>query len=241
MICKICARETDSAALSHSSELPSASSVSSMSKSPSFPATSKSEKLRTTWLRTFWRRNQSIVAFETIRWKSSGSSAAGRSTYFSERRIIASCTMSSAASSSRTAYTARFQARFSTLFRKSASSLSVAKESKPQGRRSKRRDYLIAQCGDLRHGGTTPANAIIQNYTTVFDPRRCLNPRPRGGSPQAPHPPHEGEARRTDGFSSEKFTEVPRIMETSAPDLKRVPAPSPHPAPAATEPNGSEI
>src|ERR1019366_5649912 len=133
MICKICARETDSAALSHSSELPSASSVSSMSKSPSFPATSKSEKLRTTWLRTFWRRNQSIVAFETMRWKSSGSSAGGRSTYFSERRIIASWTMSSAASSSRTAYTARFQARFSTLFRKSESSLSVAKERKQQG------------------------------------------------------------------------------------------------------------
>ena len=69
-----------------------------------------------------------MVAFERMRWNSSGSSAAGRSAYFSDSRIIVSWTMSSAASSSRTAYTARFQARFSTLFRKSESSLSVAKE-----------------------------------------------------------------------------------------------------------------
>ena len=54
-------------------------------------------------LRTFWRRNQSIVAFDRMRWNTSGSSAAGRSTYFSASRIIESCTMSSAASSSRTA------------------------------------------------------------------------------------------------------------------------------------------
>ena len=64
---------------------------------------SKSEKFCTTALRTFWRRNQSIVAFDRMRWNSSGSSAAGRSAYFSASRIIASCTMSSAASSSRTA------------------------------------------------------------------------------------------------------------------------------------------
>jgi hypothetical protein len=38
-----------------------------MSKSPSPPADSKSEKLRTTALRTFWRRNQSIVAFDKMR------------------------------------------------------------------------------------------------------------------------------------------------------------------------------
>jgi hypothetical protein len=63
-----------------------------------------------------------------MRWNRSGSSAAGRSKYFSESRIIASWTMSSAASSSRTAYTARFHARFSTLLRKSESSLSVAKK-----------------------------------------------------------------------------------------------------------------
>ncbi len=64
---------------------PSASSVSRMSKSPSSPpAPSKSEKLRTTWLRTFWRRNQSIVALDRMRWNSSGSSAAGRSAYFSD-------------------------------------------------------------------------------------------------------------------------------------------------------------
>jgi hypothetical protein len=40
---------------------------------------SKSEKFFTTALRTFCRRNQSIVALERMRWNSSGSSAAGRS------------------------------------------------------------------------------------------------------------------------------------------------------------------
>ena len=64
---------------------------------------SKSERFCTTALRTFSRRNQSIVAFDRMRWKTSGNSAAGRSAYFSARRIIASCTMSSAASSLRTA------------------------------------------------------------------------------------------------------------------------------------------
>jgi hypothetical protein len=55
---------------------------------------------------------------------------------------------------------------------------------------------------------------------------------------QAPHPPHEGEERCTDGFSSEKFAEV-KIMETSALSLKRAAAaPAPQPD---VEPNGSEI
>ncbi|MDW9244208.1 hypothetical protein C7S13_2116 [Burkholderia cepacia] len=58
--------------------------------------------------------------------KSSGSSAAGRSPYFSASLIIASCTMSSDASSSRTAYAACLNARLSTPARKSASSLSDA-------------------------------------------------------------------------------------------------------------------
>ena len=48
-----------------------------MSKSPSSPAASKSEKFCTTALRTFWRRNQSIVALDRMRWNSSGSSAGG--------------------------------------------------------------------------------------------------------------------------------------------------------------------
>jgi hypothetical protein len=40
---------------------------------------SKSDRFCTTALRTFWRRNQSIVALDRMRWNSSGSSAAGRS------------------------------------------------------------------------------------------------------------------------------------------------------------------
>jgi hypothetical protein len=60
----------------------------------------------------FLRRNQSWIAFCRIRWNSSGSSAAGLSPYFSASLIIASCTMSSDASSSRTAYAACLNARF---------------------------------------------------------------------------------------------------------------------------------
>ena len=59
------------------------------------------EKSVTHRLRTFCRRNQSRIAFCRMRWKSSGSSAAGRSPYRSVRRSIASWVMSSAASSSR--------------------------------------------------------------------------------------------------------------------------------------------
>src|SRR5581483_6548261 len=62
-----------------------------------------------------------------MRWKSSGSSAAGRLPYFSASRSIASCTMSSAASSSRTANMACLNARRSTLSRKAESSLRVAR------------------------------------------------------------------------------------------------------------------
>src|SRR4051812_20163638 len=62
-----------------------------------------------------------------MRWKSSGSSAAGRSPYFSARRSIASCTMSSAACSSRTAKTACLKALRSTLSRNAESSLRDAR------------------------------------------------------------------------------------------------------------------
>ena len=57
---------------------------------------------------------------------------------------------------------------------------------------------------------------------------------------QAPHPPHEGERRCTDGFSSEKFTEVqtwtclPR--SSSAPPRR-----SRNPTPRRRDLNGSEI
>src|ERR1041385_6842008 len=57
-----------------------------------------------------------------MRWKSSGSSAAGRWPYFSASRSIASCTMSSAACSSRTANIACLNARRSTLSRNADSS-----------------------------------------------------------------------------------------------------------------------
>ena len=79
--------------------------------------------------RTFWRRNQSRIAFCRMRWNSSGSSAAGRSPYFSASRSIASCTMSSAASSSRTANTACLKARRSTPARNADSSLRDARGS----------------------------------------------------------------------------------------------------------------
>src|SRR5262245_26650886 len=73
--------------------------------------------------RTFCRRNQSRIAFCMMRWKSSGSSALGRSPYFSASRNIASCTISSAASCSRTANTACLNARLSTPFKNADSSL----------------------------------------------------------------------------------------------------------------------
>src|SRR3954451_11059730 len=62
-----------------------------------------------------------------MRWKSNGSSAAGRSPYFSASRSIASCTMSSAACSSRTANTACLNALRSTPSRNAESSLRVAR------------------------------------------------------------------------------------------------------------------
>src|SRR5919199_3383921 len=62
-----------------------------------------------------------------MRWKRSGSSAAGRWPYFSASRSIASCTMSSAACSSRTANCACLNARFSTPSRKVESSLRDAR------------------------------------------------------------------------------------------------------------------
>src|SRR5678815_4680943 len=144
-----------------------------------------------------------------MRWNSSGSSAGGRSAYFSARRIIVSWTMSSAASSSRTAYTARFQARFSTLLRKSESSLSVAKEGRPNVRSSKRPRLSHRTFG--RRAGAGSGDSLCDNSRLhdSFDRRH----EPDRGAEQgivlkAPHPPHEGEGRCTDGFSSEKFTEV---------------------------------
>src|SRR5258706_10590648 len=62
-----------------------------------------------------------------MRWKSNGNSAAGRCPYFSESLSIASWTMSSAASSSRTANTACLNARRSTLSRNAESSLRDAR------------------------------------------------------------------------------------------------------------------
>ena len=57
---------------------PAASSVSSRSKSPSSsPATRSPRSSARRALRTFWRRNQSIVALDRMRWNSSGSSAGG--------------------------------------------------------------------------------------------------------------------------------------------------------------------
>ena len=181
------------------SDPPSASSVSRMSKSPSPPAPSNSEKFRTTALRTFWRRNQSIVAFDRMRWNSSGSSAAGRSAYFSASRIIVSWTMSSAASSSRTAYTARFQARFSTLLRKSESSLSVAKEGAASGRSSRRRDYLIAHFARRRRrAAAASADAIIRRLHDSFrSPARPTARRLRAiGSGTAPASRGRGKVHR---------------------------------------------
>ena len=64
--------------------------------------------------RTFWRRKWSWIVFCRMRWNSIGSSAAGLSAYFSVSLSIASCTMSSAASSSRTANIACLNARRST-------------------------------------------------------------------------------------------------------------------------------
>jgi hypothetical protein len=77
--------------------------------------------------RTFVRRKWSRIVFCKMRWKRSGSSGAGRVEYFSASFIIESCTMSSAACSSCTAYTVCLKARRSTEARKSDSSFWVAR------------------------------------------------------------------------------------------------------------------
>src|SRR5258706_2113547 len=66
-----------------------------------------------------------------MRWKSNGNSAAGRCPYFSESLSIASWTMSSAASSSRTANIACLNARRSTLSRNAESSARDARVRPP--------------------------------------------------------------------------------------------------------------
>src|SRR6476646_8023852 len=73
-----------------------------------------------------------------MRWNSIGSSAAGRSPYFSARRSIASCTRSSAACSSRTANKACLNARRSTLARNAESSLRDARVKALRGSRCSR-------------------------------------------------------------------------------------------------------
>src|SRR5881392_3873528 len=60
MICRIWPRETVSEALSVPSPDATLSSISRMSKSPSSELPSKSEKLCTTALRTFWFRRQKV-------------------------------------------------------------------------------------------------------------------------------------------------------------------------------------
>ncbi|EXI76792.1 MAG: hypothetical protein AW07_00191 [Candidatus Accumulibacter sp. SK-11] len=67
------------------------------------------------------------MVFWRMRWKSIGSSPAGRSPYFSASFIIASWTMSSADSSLRTANIACLNARRSTAVRKSDSSRWLAR------------------------------------------------------------------------------------------------------------------
>jgi acetolactate synthase I/II/III large subunit len=60
---------------------------------------------------------------------------------------------------------------------------------------------------------------------------------------QVPNPPHEGEKRSTNGFSSEKFTEVLK-MDMSAADIKRAALAQPNsssPHSSTAELNGSEI
>ena len=82
--------------------------------------------------RTFWRRKWSWIVFCRMRWNSSGSSPAGLSAYFSVSFSMASCTMSSAASSSRTANIACLKARRSTLGEERGDFLSGSQCSLPQ-------------------------------------------------------------------------------------------------------------
>src|SRR5438067_389360 len=117
-------------------DVSSTSSVSSGSASSSSPPMPRFESNVVHVERTLPRRKWSRIAFCRIRWKSSGSSPGGRVEYFSASFIIASCTMSSAASSSWTENTLCLKARRSTEARKSDSSLRVARGS-PRARRNR--------------------------------------------------------------------------------------------------------
>jgi acetolactate synthase I/II/III large subunit len=74
--------------------------------------------------------------------------------------------------------------------------------------------------------------------TTQFWSRSGGPPGAGISTAQAAIPPHEGGRSGTDGFSSEKFTEV-RQMDMSAAEVKR--AASAQPSSPTSDPNGSEI
>ena len=134
----------------------------------------------------------------------------------------------------------RLKARFSTLLRKSDSSLSVAKGLRvPRCPSAGRRDYHIAA---LSAGRAARArrwhNAASHNELHCREPdgpTRASEIRSRS----CPIPPHEGARRGTDGFSSEKFAKVqtwtfpPR--KSNAPRRRKPPSQPPQ------ELNGSDI
>src|SRR5438105_6544349 len=121
----------------------STSSVSSGSASSSSPPRPRFDSSVVHVERTLLRRKWSRMAFCRMRWKSSGSSAGGRDGYFSASFIIASWTMSWAASSSCTENTHCLNARRSTEARKSDSSLRVARGS-PSAREGRRCARMVA-------------------------------------------------------------------------------------------------
>ena len=87
----------------------------------------------------------------------------------------------------------------------------------------------LAQCGDI----------MLLCTTDLVDRLAAQRGTARSTAAQAPHPPHEGAERGTDGFSSEKFTKVQTW--TSLPRNSSALHQAPAATPASQEPNGSEI
>ena len=213
-----------------------------MSKSPSSPADSKSEKLRTTALRTFWRRNQSIVAFDRMRWNSSGNSAAGRSAYFSgqpdhrvlhdvERRVVVPDGVDGALEGTLLDALQKV-GEFFVGRQGSGPSAAAARSgaiiSSPLARARRTRDSAPRRCDNCR---------LHDSFRSPAPPE----PRQRLGDRAGTAPASRGRGKVHRWFFVREIHRGSKIMEMSAADaearrLRRRRAPPP-----AAEPNGSEI
>ena len=214
MASRICARETESAALSAPMEPSTVSSVSSRSNSPSSPSDSKSDMFCITALRTFWRRNQSIVAFGHDALEQQGQlrrRAVGvllRQPDHGvlndvQRRVIVAHGVHRALEGALLDVLEEIREFF--VGRQGGGGLCAGALAGQEAAR------IIASrpctAAALRNIARTDAIMLLRTKRVLVSPRQ-----PDRGTDvvdrAVPHPPHEGASRGTKGFSSEKFTEV---------------------------------